>query len=657
MERIFYTFLILFLNTCISLAATFTVTNTSESGTGSLRKAINDANINGNPTQVDLIVFNIPNGPYVINVPGATPFPEITQPLFIDGSTQPGFANGNIITLVGPSYSTGSYLLKISSTAPGSEIKGLQMQQMGTGILAYDVDELTINGNYINECQYAIDIFGNDINVISNRIGTDVTGTIDRGNYSDAIIVRYSRDVLIENNLISANLGNGIFLDYDGTKQVTIRNNKIGTDINGFKALGNAKSGIAFGRCNDNYYSDGGDSCFIEDNLISGNLEHGIYLRGADANTIIGNKIGTDGSGANPLGNGGNGIMLDPPCGLIHFIDLSNLNNKIGGSSAGDANIIAFNGGDGIYMAGKDLGDINAYSDFNKISRNIFLNNTGNAININYDATAPDFPGNRAKLSPNAPKPKPVITSYENNIVSGTSEPKDLIEIFGSSKAQNANAYLISTNADASGNWSVNVSATGFAFLVATATDSLGRNSPDLENTSELSDPILLGEIPCHDCISSFAPEPGKTYIISGWAKEQGASPNKTSYTYPEIYVEFPSVSVSEGPFKPTGEIIDGWQRIEGEFMVPANATDINIKLTSSSGNVKFDDVRVHPFDAVMKAYVYDPATLFKVAELDERNYASFIERDEEGKQTRVKKETERGVMTIEESKSNRKKR
>lgn len=54
-----------------------------------------------------------------------------------------------------------------------------------------------------------------------------------------------------------------------------------------------------------------------------------------------------------------------------------------------------------------------------------------------------------------------------------------------------------------------------------------------------------------------------------------------------------------------------------------------------------------------MKSYVYDPLTLRLTAELDEQNYATFYEYDEEGALIRVKKETERGIMTIKESRNN----
>jgi len=161
---------------------------------------------------------------------------------------------------------------------------------------------------------------------------------------------------------------------------------------------------------------------------------------------------------------------------------------------------------------------------------------------------------------------------------------------------------------------------------------------------------------PCSDCISSFAPIPGKKYLVSAWVKEQSPAQSKTSYTYPSVNILFPSIGGTLGPFAPAGNIIDGWQRIEGEFTIPANATDITVKLNCSTGNCFYDDVRVIPFDGSMKSYVYDPVNMRLVAELDERNYATLYEYDEEGKLIRVKKETEKGKMTIQENRNNTKK-
>ncbi|HYG51600.1 MAG TPA: PKD domain-containing protein [Flavobacteriales bacterium] len=161
---------------------------------------------------------------------------------------------------------------------------------------------------------------------------------------------------------------------------------------------------------------------------------------------------------------------------------------------------------------------------------------------------------------------------------------------------------------------------------------------------------IIDCDIPCEHCIGSFAPTPGK-YLFSAWVKEKNALLSKTSYTFPQVTLDFPSFS-TVGPFGASGQIIDGWQRIEKEFIVPTGATQMDIMLDCTTGDCYFDDIRIFPFDGSMKSYVYDPVTLRLVAELDERNYATMYEYDEEGKLTRIKKETEKGIMTIQESKT-----
>jgi YD repeat-containing protein len=72
----------------------------------------------------------------------------------------------------------------------------------------------------------------------------------------------------------------------------------------------------------------------------------------------------------------------------------------------------------------------------------------------------------------------------------------------------------------------------------------------------------------------------------------------------------------------------------------------------NGAGNVYFDDIRIHPFNADMKSYVYDPRTLRLMAELDENNYTTYYDYDEEGQLVRVKKETVQGIKTIKETRT-----
>ena len=175
---------------------------------------------------------------------------------------------------------------------------------------------------------------------------------------------------------------------------------------------------------------------------------------------------------------------------------------------------------------------------------------------------------------------------------------------------------------------------------------------------------ISCDSLPCKDCIGSFAPEPGKEYLLSAWVKEPNAAATKYSYDQPRIYVDYRETPTGQvlnfkGPFTAKGEIIDGWQRIEENFTLHSQAKYITLRLectAPTSAGCLFDDVRIFPVDGSMKSYVYDPTTMRLVAELDERNYATFYEYDEEGKLIRVKKETERGIMTIQENRNSSKK-
>ncbi len=173
---------------------------------------------------------------------------------------------------------------------------------------------------------------------------------------------------------------------------------------------------------------------------------------------------------------------------------------------------------------------------------------------------------------------------------------------------------------------------------------------PLIDCTWSYSVSIGVSEDPC---CSNFAPISGQTYWMSAWVKEDHPTQVKT-YTNSRIEFEFLGANPDVVAFFPQGDIIDGWQRIVGEFVVPSQSSDMKVHLvnSNSSMDVYFDDVRVRPFNASMKSYVYDPETLWLTAELDDNNYATFYEYDYEGQLIRIKKETARGIMTIQESRS-----
>src|ERR1043166_70022 len=175
---------------------TFTVTNINDSGSGSLRQAILDANANAG---ADTMVFNLPGPKYTI-APAST-LPIITDPVTIDGTTQPGFAGSPIIELRGSIAGPANGLV---ITGGGSTVRGLvinlfrkhnDVSTSGIGILIYKNGGNVIEGNFIGTNVDGTDALGNDIGVDirsdENGIGgaTAGAGNVISGNTKDGGLI------------------------------------------------------------------------------------------------------------------------------------------------------------------------------------------------------------------------------------------------------------------------------------------------------------------------------------------------------------------------------------------------------------------------------------------------------------------------------------
>ncbi|MGN6196511.1 MAG: PA14 domain-containing protein [Ginsengibacter sp.] len=151
----------------------------------------------------------------------------------------------------------------------------------------------------------------------------------------------------------------------------------------------------------------------------------------------------------------------------------------------------------------------------------------------------------------------------------------------------------------------------------------------------------------------TFSPVQGDHLIVSGWARIDATDCNSIPAIDDVINASFDAGGSNPVTLQRTGTRIEGWQRYEGEVTVPVNATTMTISITApSTNNIFLDDIRVQPFNSSMKGFVYDPVNLRLMAELDENNYATFYEYDDDGTLVRVKKETEQGIKTIQETRS-----
>lgn len=129
--------------------------------------------------------------------------------------------------------------------------------------------------------------------------------------------------------------------------------------------------------------------------------------------------------------------------------------------------------------------------------------------------------------------------------------------------------------------------------------------------------------------------EIGKTYVYSYWFMPKSPGANVTGYSHPS-------------GVQPKSNIIDGWQQMEGTIVATSGST----KSITLPANCYVDDIRIYPLNANMKAFVYDAVNQRLTATLDENNFATFYEYDQEGNLIRTKKETEQGIMTVMESRS-----
>lgn len=151
-----------------------------------------------------------------------------------------------------------------------------------------------------------------------------------------------------------------------------------------------------------------------------------------------------------------------------------------------------------------------------------------------------------------------------------------------------------------------------------------------------------------------------RKYVVSLWLKPTtpvtdarlAYSPNGVSVSM-DTTLSTASAALKLYNLTPKSNIIEGWQKFEATFETPDAYK--NFKLQLAAGYY-YDDIRLFPFESNSKGFVYEPVSRKLMATLDENNYATFYEYDAEGNLVRTKKETEKGILTITESRSTHRK-
>ncbi|HVR40667.1 MAG TPA: right-handed parallel beta-helix repeat-containing protein [Thermoanaerobaculia bacterium] len=238
----------------------FRVTNGSDSGPGSLRQAILDANAacnsdDGNPPCS--IRFNLiqpdPAQPFFTIVP-RSPLPRITvTDLLIDGEAQ--------TALTGNSNPAGPEIF-LSGEAAG-DADGLDLNASAAVVRGLAIGNFARNGIWLNRHELA---FASRHSIIErNYLGTDPTGSVAAPNgWRGFMASGFSGE--ITNNVLSGNRRSGIFLT--GFSAATIRDNRIGVAATSDAQLGNGASGIFIGQ----------SQAVIENNVIANGIDFGVAI-------------------------------------------------------------------------------------------------------------------------------------------------------------------------------------------------------------------------------------------------------------------------------------------------------------------------------------------------------------------------------------------
>ncbi|MGA8807068.1 MAG: Calx-beta domain-containing protein [Thermoanaerobaculia bacterium] len=530
-------------------AATFTVINTLDSGAGSLRQAIIDANT---AAGADTIIFSIP-GSGLHTISPATNLPNITESVIIDGYSQSGSSVNSLalgdnavlqIEVNGASVSNGTGL-NFNATVTGGEVKGLLMTKWNNAILLNGATNMTIDGNFFGTNAAGNAASSSTANGSAFFILNTATGNTIGGAASSA------------RNLISGGTTAGITLGNSGTANNVIQNNYIGTNAAGTAGLPNFV-GISF---------NGAGANTIRGNVISGNtstsaFSAGIQLENTTSNiVVVGNKIGTSADGLTAVPNMYGITLTDGFSGGAN-------QNTIG--TLAEPNIIAFNTKAGVALQAFT----SKVSRQNTIRYNSIFSNGTLGIDLGNDGITPNDAGDGDAGLFNDLQNFPVITSAQFGAgtvtIGGTlsSAPSStyVVQFFQStlcdaSGAGEGQTYLgettITTAASGVGTFNVTFPGVAGGFATATATDSQG-------NTSEFSSCAAIGT-PATPSISIsdaqvvegnagtatmtfnvFLSAASASTVTAGFATASGTATSGTDFTANSGTVTFPAGSTMQ---------------------------------------------------------------------------------------------------------------
>ncbi len=255
-------------------AATYSVTTTADTGAGSLRQAILDANASPGHDTIAFAIPQPPGPPGPLTIVPASDLPRITSPVTIDGYTQPqtsantAIIGTNAVLRIVLSGATvpDAVGLALDQGSGGSTLRGLVINGFGgsngAGVTFFDGPGTS--GSAIEGCFIGTDAGGTT--PVPNRFGVAL----------GAALSRVGGGTPAARNLVSGNAVNGINANRDSA---TIQGNLIGTRADGVLPLGNGGRGIAAGGAGGRDIRIGGANAG-EANVIAYNALEGVVACG-----------------------------------------------------------------------------------------------------------------------------------------------------------------------------------------------------------------------------------------------------------------------------------------------------------------------------------------------------------------------------------------
>ena len=145
------------------------------------------------------------------------------------------------------------------------------------------------------------------------------------------------------------------------------------------------------------------------------------------------------------------------------------------------------------------------------------------------------------------------------------------------------------------------------------------------------------------DAAGSWHVANGDHLMVSAWVHtgDQGLLPTAKVYNGNTEVTQNVTVRCDTPP-------LEGWRKVDVEIIAPVNGPlRVAFLVPGATQPWYLDDLRVHPYEAALTTHVYHPRQYWLLAQLDDRNFATFYDYDEEGRLVQVRQETERGVMTL----------